>query len=231
MKLNRCTSEAGAGINAILLDTYSYGCEIIDLAYNHISPQSINVGLGNIFSSVYAITPGGRNDSAYYPDAVYVTNANITAGSGTGVTVNSTGQVMRQTYQVTVDYTALSAAALTSDKIIATLPAKTRIISIIADTTIKYLGGAVSAAALKIGSTVGGGEILASHDVYTAVITKGLADADMGTSLTRAAAIQGGAILSWTAATPIYVRMTTTTANTSALTQGSTTYYITTECF
>jgi len=56
-----------------------------------------------------------------------------------------------------------------------------------------------------------------------------LADADMGTTLVRAAAVQGGTLPSWTATTVVSVRLTTTTANTDQLTAGSTTYYIVTD--
>lgn len=155
----------------------------------------------------------------------------ITIGSGTGLTVNHVGFVNRQVYKVTVDYTALAAAAVTADKTIATLPAKTKVVGIYADTTTKYIGGAVTAASLVVGTTAGGAELIATHDVFAAAIMRGLVDADMGTLMTRAAAIQGGTLPSWTATNIISVRITTTTANTNALTQGSTTYYIVTERF
>lgn len=157
---------------------------------------------------------------------VGITSANITAGTGTGLTVNSAGNVNRQVYKVTLTYAGLAAADLTADHVIATLPAKTKLVAIYADTTVPYTGGAVSAATLKVGKTTGGAEYIASHDVWTGAVTKGLADADMGTSMTRAAAIQGGDLPSWTATTDVSVRLTTVTANTNALTAGSTTYYL-----
>lgn len=160
-----------------------------------------------------------------------LTDQSITIGSGTGVTIDSTGNVNRQVYKVTVTYAALSAAALTADKVIATLPAKTKVVGVYADTTTKYIGGAVTAASIIVGTTTGGSELIATHDVFAAAILRGLVDADMGTLMTRAAAIQGGALPSWTATTDISVRITTVTANTSALTQGSSTYYIVSERF
>lgn len=160
---------------------------------------------------------------------VALTVPKVTAGSGTGVTVNETGALIRLTYKVTVTYAALAAAATTADKVIATLPAKTKLVAIYADTTTTYTGGAVTATTLTVGKTTGGIEYLVSHDVFTATITRGLADADLGTSINRANAIQGGDLPSWTATTDISVRLTTTTANTNALTQGSTTYYLVTE--
>lgn len=153
----------------------------------------------------------------------------ITAGSGSGVTVNNNGILERATYKVTVTFAALAAAGLTADKVIATLPAKTRLVSIIADTTTPYTGGGVTAATLIVGKTTGGNEYIVSHDVLSAAIVKGLADSDLGTSINRANAIQGGDLPSWTTTTDISVRLTTVTANTDQLTAGSTTYYLVTE--
>src|ERR1041384_1001317 len=171
----------------------------------------------------------GYNYSAAAWGNLAAWGSDITAGSGTGVTVNQPGSVQRVVYKVTAPSPAWSAAATTADKVIATLPAKCRLVSIIADTTTKYIGGAVTACTLKVGKTTGGAEYVASHDVFTAAVTKGLADADLGTSMTRATAIQGGDLPSWTTTTSESVRITTTTANTNALTQGSTTYYLVTE--
>jgi len=160
-----------------------------------------------------------------------LSDQSITIGSGTGLTVDSTGNVNRQVYKVTVTYLALAAAATTADKVIGTLPAKTKIVGVYADTTTKYIGGAVTATALILGTTTGGAELIATHDVFAAAIMRGLVDADMGSLMTRAAAIQGGTLPSWTATNDISVRITTTTANTNVLTQGSTTFYIITERF
>ena len=57
-------------------------------------------------------------------------------------------------------------------------------------------------------------------------ITRGLADADMGTELTRAAAIQGAAVVTWGGTTTVTARLTTVGANTDALTAGSITWYL-----
>jgi len=170
--------------------------------------------------------PTGGKDNPTFTGTVTLQDHAITAGSGTGVTVDKTASVERSVYKVTVTYQALAAAAVTADKTIATLPAKMRLVGIIADTTTKYIGGAVTATTLIVGKTVGGNEYVVSHDVFAAAITKGLADADLGTSINRAGAIQGGDLASWTATTIVSVRLTTTTANTNALTQGSTTYYL-----
>ena len=155
----------------------------------------------------------------------------ITGTSATGATVNEIGAPTRAVYKVTTSYTAFQQGAGATNKeiTIATLPAKTRLVSIIADTTTKYIGGGVTATTLKVSKTANGGEYIAVHDVFTAAVTKGLADADLGTVMVRAEAIQGGDLPSWSAATAVLARLDTTTANTSALTQGSTTFYLVTE--
>jgi len=156
--------------------------------------------------------------------------SSITAGSGTGITVNQNGKINQQVYKVTTTYAAYSDSDTTKGVVIATLPAKTKIVGCYADTTAAYTGGAVSAATLEVGITAeGAAEIIAAHNVFSAAITKGLADADMGTSMTRAAAIQGGYLPSWTGTTAIYATIDTTDGNTNALTAGSTTFYIVTE--
>ncbi len=83
----------------------------------------------------------------------------------------------------------------------------------------------------KRGTAEDGAEIIASHDVLGATVTKGLADADMGTSMTRAASIQGGYTPSWSGTTAVYATINTTGANTSVLSTGSTTFYLITERF
>ena len=155
----------------------------------------------------------------------------ITAGSGTGITVNNVGEVRRLVYSVTATYAAFSAAATTADKTIATLPAKTRLVGIVADCTTAFTGGAVSAASLKIGSSAGGTQFLALSDVFTSAATYGLADADLGTALVRSAAVLGGTLPSWSSTTTVNARITTTTANTNALTAGSVTVYLVCEVY
>lgn len=156
-------------------------------------------------------------------------NVQITAGTGTGLTVNSAGNLVRQVYKVTITYAALATAGATSDKVIATLPAKTKIVAMYADTTAAYSGGTVSSVAMIVGNTTGGAQYIATHDVKTAAIVRGLIEADMGTELLLAAKIQDGGVMSWTATTPVSVRITCGTDTCNHLTAGSTTFYIVTE--
>ncbi len=156
----------------------------------------------------------------------------VTVGAGTGITVNNTGTLNSQLYKVTTTYAAYSDSDTKKGIVIATLPAKTKLVGVYSDTTAAYTGGTVSAATLVVGVTVeDGAEIIASHNVFAGAVTKGLADADMGTSMTRAAQIQGGYLPSWSGTTAIYATINTTDGNTSVLTAGSTTFYLVTERF
>ena len=157
----------------------------------------------------------------------------ITSGSGTGVTVNHTGAIIQQVYKVTTTYAAYSDTDLTKGIVIATLPAKTRLIAAYADTTQAYAGTDITAATLEVGVTAEGAtEIIATHDVFAGAVTKGLADADMGTRMTRAAQIQGAYTPSFTGTTAVYATIDATTGaatTLASLTAGSTTFYLLTE--
>ena len=155
---------------------------------------------------------------------------NITAGSGTGITVNSAGNLNRQVYKVTTVFGAYTDTDTTKGIVIATLPAKTKLVGVYADTTVKYIGGAISACTLEVGVTAeGSAVILEPGDVFADVILLGDAEAELGTSMIAAGRIQNGYMPSWSATTAVYATIDTTTANTSALTQGSTTFYLVTE--
>jgi hypothetical protein len=210
---------AGIGLgfnNANMIFSYSGGTYIWN---------SFNVVNSN--ASAYYLTLSSTQ--ALFGVPIYSQTKWITAGTGTGLTVNDAGSLTRQTYKVTVTYAGFSAAALTADHTIATLPAKTKIVGFYADTTVPFTGGGVTATALTVGKSAGGTEYIASHDVLSGAVTKGLADADMGTELVAAALIQGGAVVNWSGTTTVSARITTTTANTNALTAGSVTFYIITE--
>jgi hypothetical protein len=164
---------------------------------------------------------------------IRVQPAQITAGSGTGVTVNTNGNIAQQVYKVTTTYAAYSDSDLTKGIVIATLPAKTRLVAAYADTTQAYAGTDITAATLEVGITAeGAAEILATGNVFAGAILLGDADAEMGTAMTRAAKEQGAYMPSFTGTTAIYATIDATTgaATTLAnLTAGSTTFYIVTE--
>jgi hypothetical protein len=152
--------------------------------------------------------------------APFQTGPRVTVGTD-GVTTMP-GQVGRLRYQATitpangVDCAAsFKAAALTADCTVATLAAGMKLVSVYADVTAGFTcsGTCTGTKVLQAGTAAGGVQVLAAALNVAATGTFGLADADLGSGLTRAAAIQGGLIGSWSATTPISVRFTSGTGN------------------
>ena len=156
----------------------------------------------------------------------------ITAGSGTGVTVNDIGSVRRSVYKVTVDRTQFIAAAVTADVTIATLPAKTRLVGVYADLTTQFACTVTctsSTLSMTVGTAAGGAQILASFDADAAAAVFGITDGQLGTAMTAAARVQN-AYLSW-AGTIISARLTSGTGNVGTgaatnLSAGVVTFYL-----
>lgn len=144
--------------------------------------------------------------------------------SGGDVTTTSTGDFTRQRYQATITPAtagatncgpAFLAAALTADCTIATLPAGMKLTAVYADVTVGFTcsGTCTGTKVVQCGTAAGGTQILAASLNVAATGQFGLADADLGSGMTRAAAIQGGLIGSWTATTPVSCRFTSGTGN------------------
>lgn len=156
--------------------------------------------------------------------------AEITAASTDNPAVVYQSDLRTTTYAVSFNAAQITKpAATTSDIVIATLPAKTRLTKIVVDSTTAWTGTSITAVTWQVGKTTGGSEYIVAFNALAAPVTKGLADADLGTSINRANAVQGGDLPSWTATTPISARITSTGANLSALTTGNITFYLTCE--
>lgn len=110
---------------------------------------------------------------------------------------------------------AFLAAALTADCTVATLPAGMKLVSVYADVTAGFTcsGTCTGTKVVQVGTAAGGTQVLAAGLNVAATGTFGLADADLGSGMTRAAAIQGGLVGSWSATTPISARFTSGTGN------------------
>lgn len=150
--------------------------------------------------------------------------------TGTGITTGYNGALRSVSFKITVGFQATIAAALTQEFALGVIPARARVRSVITDTTQAFAHGANTFSA-RVGKTAGGQEYILDHNVG-ATGQKGLADADMGASLTRAAAVQGGDIPSWSATTTLYLRITKVGANlgtgsATSQTAGSITVYLT----
>lgn len=174
------------------------------------------------------------NQSLTVNGAVLPTLAQVTAGSATGLTVSNTGEVRTTVYKVVVDRTAFVAAATTADLTIGTLPANTWLVNVTASLTTTFACTATCTTAtlsMVVGKGAGGAEYLASFDADAATAVFGDADAEMGTLMTRAAAIQGGTFTAGSQA--VVVRLTSGTGNigdgaATNLSQGSITIWVTT---
>ena len=167
-------------------------------------------------------------------DHFSLVDARVTAGSGTGVTVDQVGTVRRQVYKVSVIQSHWIANDVTQDLTIATLPAKTRITDVIADVTQVFACTAVCTTAtlsMVVGKGAGGSEYLDSFDVDAALAVVGDLDSERGASLDG---IINGEIPSWASTQTVVARLTSGTGNlgddaTTNLSGGDITFYLTTE--
>lgn len=167
--------------------------------------------------------PNGYSYSGKYLS--YYSNVTPIAGA-TGRDVYYNGDLRRGCYAVAVSYLGWTRpAALTEDLTILTVPAKTRVVSVVVDTPYVYWASGAASITLRLGITAGGQEYIVAHDVLTSAVTKGLVDADLGTSINRANAVQGGHLPSWTTTTAVTARLTSD-VNLSGLAAGQTYYYI-----
>lgn len=161
----------------------------------------------------------------------------LTAGSATGVTVDNIGEVRELVYKATIAETAFVCADVTCDVTIATLPAKTLVTGAVADLTEAFACTATctsSTLSLILGRGAGGAEFLASFDADAAAAVFGDADAEMGSTMTRAAAIQAGSPEAWASTQAVVIRLTSGTGNigdgdATNLSSGSVTIYLTTK--
>lgn len=160
----------------------------------------------------------------------------ITSGAATGIALNNAGELREVVYKVTVTPAAFIAAAVTADATIATLPAKTQITAVLADLTQTFACTATctsSTLSMVLGRGAGGAQFLASFDADASATQFGDADAEMGTTMTRAAAIQGGSFEAWASTQAVVLRLTSGTGNigngaATNLSQGSVTIYLVT---
>jgi len=193
-------------------------------------------------ASLVARLADDSNDASFTAAAGNFTQVNpstaaITSGSGTGINVNDGGRVQSVVYKATIAKEAFVAAATTADATIATLPAKTILKGIYADVTQTFACTATctsSTLSMVVGRGSGGAEFLASFDADAAAAQFGDADAELGTEMVRAAAIQGGALGSWASTQAVVLRLTSGTGNigngtATNLSQGSVTVYLITE--
>lgn len=145
-----------------------------------------------------------------------------TPGAGTGIAIGTSSEVRSVVHKITADFTAFQTAGLTNDVTLWTLPAKTEVKRVVADVTTKFLGGTISAVTLRCGKAANGNDYLIDGDVFSAAITLGDVVGERGAAVKDATS----ADQTWASTQAVVVRLTSVTANLSALTQGSLTLYI-----
>jgi hypothetical protein len=201
------TSGAGVVLNsAVSLFWGSTGVATPDLALSRAAANTLALRNG-ANAQTFQVGP----TTAY---ASLQSGSVITPGSATGLTVNEFGVSNTLVYKVTLAQTAFVCAAVTCDVTIGTLPANTRVVSIDAKIATVFACTATctsSTLSMIVGRGSGGSEYLASLDADAATSWFGDADAEMGTLMTRAAAIQGGAFLE--ASQAVVLRLTSGTGN------------------
>lgn len=161
----------------------------------------------------------------------------VTAGSGTGITVNNAGELRQQVYKVTLSTAAFVANATTQDITLATLPAKTFLVHILADVSTQFACAAVctsSTLSATVGKTAGANEYLISYDMDAAAARFGDAAAELGAAVTEASIPTAiGDLGSWASTQAVIMRATSGTGNwgngaATNLSAGSVTFYLTT---
>jgi hypothetical protein len=122
------------------------------------------------------------------------------------------GGLMRQVYAVKIPKESWRTAGTTQQVRIGSTPVRARIVGCFCDTTVAFAGLA-GTIQLSVGSAAGTpADMIAAHDVKSGVVTKGLADADLGSLLARATAVQGGGG-NWSAGNDIYAQLISGTGN------------------
>lgn len=151
-----------------------------------------------------------------------------TAGAADGLTGAALYYGRHSVRSVTVVSEAFAGtAATTKDITLWTLPAKTRVLRVIADVTQTFTGGSISDVDVTVGSSAGGNEYLLSFDADTATGTFGLQQGQLGASIVGATGFATTASdIVWATTTALQCRFTSVGADLEELSQGMCVFYI-----
>ncbi len=163
--------------------------------------------------------------------------SDVTASEAAGVTSELNGRQTRGLLKVTVAKEAFTAAAQAEAVVLATLPAKARVVSCVVDVTEGFV---LDAAAMTLEVGVDDGDtpdpdaLIVSAAVGTDDTQLGLADADLGAGLAAATAVQGGTVPNWAGTADVTLTLTSDDedlgdGDVTALTAGSVTIYLVVE--
>lgn len=157
-----------------------------------------------------------------------------TESEAAGVTTDTNAAILRNVIKVTVAKEAFTAEDTTESVVIATVPAKTRVVSVIASIEEAFeLGEDALTVAVGPGEDVDG--YIEEADAAVEGVL-GLAAEDLGSKLAAATAVQGGHIEDWADASDISVTLVGDgddlgDGEATSLTAGSLSVWIVTETF
>jgi len=206
----------------------------VTLVTNNTARWVVDGGAGHLFGATDNTFDIGAT-AASRPRALFLAQPSITPGAGTGLTVNDTGSVRSLTSKYTVINTAFVCAATTCDFTIGTFPSNTLLEHVLVSLGTPFACTAVCTSttlSMVLGKGAGGSEYIASFDADAAANIFGDADAELGTLMTRAAAIQGGTYNS--SSQVVVIRLISGTGNigngsVTNLSGGSVTIWLTTK--
>ncbi len=151
-----------------------------------------------------------------------------TSGSGETFTGISTAYGRNVVHKITLGHAAVAdaGAVTTTNFTIWTLPAKTRVLRVIADVTAAFTGEPISAVTMKVGSSSGGTQYLLEGDIWTNPIVLGNTQTELGTGVVGGSSF--GTDIAWSGTTVVQIQLECVTGTFAALDTGSVTFYI--EC-
>ena len=176
-------------------------------------------------ASVRLHTSSGAEYLAATTNGINVATLDGTLPAGTGSTVpaDSSSRLASVVHKVTVTFANLATGAgATKDTTIWTVPAKTKVMRVIADVTAAFTGGTIASGNVKVGKTAGGAEYLTAGDMFTAPAVYGDTLGEEGASLSAGV----GDIPAWAATQAISARFTVGGDTVDHCTAGSCTFYI-----
>jgi hypothetical protein len=223
-------------INWIIRNNMIYGVDGASGVIGIVVTRGTNISIygNNISYCNYGIEIASTVVSVTAIDNVFGLNSvDISNLSGVKANWGSSNRLVKK-YTLTRSMFSAPPNSLTSDVLLDTFPARTKIVGIYLEQIsggYLWAGTGVTDVDITVGKSAGGAEYLAASDVFTAAAIYGLTDAQLGTELVRAAAIQGGALFDFTNAITVYVRVTTATAHTNDLTAGVSYLYLVTESY
>lgn len=193
-----------------------------------ISDPSANYHLGtpnalSFSGGFFFLTMQGNNVIYVDQTTLDVTMNQLAGTAGTG-TVVRTAALRHYIHKITLPFTSVQTGGTTNDIVLWTVPAKTRILRVVADVTTQFSGGAIATCVMRSGNVANGNQYLLDGNVLAAPIVLGDGQAELGAGIVGGTGFSTDMI--WASTTPVQCRFTSTGANLSALTQGSVTFYI-----